>query len=150
MIARELVIDVPVLPPSALSVNRRSHWAARARATAEYGGIVRLCAVNARNLWIESAMATRNTIDVDWLPLKRCSIALVFTFPVKGRRGPLPDPDNLVSSCKCLIDALTARDRGNGCVGAGIIEDDREITLLPATIQRGEANVRITIEEVLR
>mgnify|MGYP001595776833 FL=1 len=150
MTPRELSIDVPSVPFELLP-NRRKHWAAHARAVRDYGAVVRLCAISARNGWVEWQMAEQGTIDVDWMPLSCCTVQVVATIP-RSRRGPLPDPDNLAAACKSLSDALTARDRGHGQVGAGIIEDDgpEHVTLLPIRIERGDAeNVRIIVTEVV-
>ncbi len=150
--ARELIIDIPSLPPSVLLPNRKAHWATKARAAAEYGQVVKLCAIDARNRWEEAYAIQldggRRAIP-GWQPLPKATIQLIFTFPLR-RRGPAPDPDNLMAAFKSGLDALTARDRGNGVVGAGIIEDDgpENITPFPPVIVRGEyAEVRVIVRD---
>lgn len=141
---RELQIFVPILPPAVLNPNRKAHWAVKAKAARDYAETVRLCAKNAMVLW-----ARRYNPEEPWWPLGKAKVQLIFTFPLK-QRGPLPDIDNLAASFKAGMDALTARGRGNGIVGAGIIEDDgpEHIVWFPTLIARGEdPGVRIIVQE---
>ena len=147
---REIIIIVPMLPPSELLPNQaKGHWAGKAKAAANYSNAVKLCALNDRHLW--EIIHKRA-----WEPLVHASIALEFTWSA-SKRGPMPDEKNLEAAFKSGIDALTARIRGvdhygNPIVGAGIIADDSGvITWLPTTLKRGkEAGVRITIRELER
>ena len=138
--AREIIIDIPSLPPSILLPNRKCHWARKHRAAQEYSQTVKLCAIDARNRC------------GDWPTLPRATVQIIVTYPFVLGRRKIPDPDNLMAALKPAIDALTARDRNNGVTGAGIIEDDgpEHVTWLPLLIGRDEReSVRIIVREVL-
>ena len=88
-------VEIPYLPPAALSPNSRAHWGTKARATAQCRRDAYLCAV----------------VD-GGVPLKRARLKVIIY--IKDKRA-IRDADNTIASCKAFID---------GCVDAVIIPDD--------------------------
>ena len=93
-------VEIPYLPPSALSPNSRAHWGTKARATAQCRRDARLCAIDA----VQRKVETRFT-----------KAKLKVTIYVKDKRY-IMDNDNALSMVKSFID---------GCVDAAIIPDDK-------------------------
>lgn len=144
---KELVIQVPMLPPPGLNPNRSSgrYWAVQVGAKKTFGEAVKYCAINARNLW-------EKITGEPWQTLVKARVQLIFEV---NRRGPLPDGDNMMAAMKPGIDALTARVRGidrkgNPIVGACILQDDSPkcVEWLPPLVVRAEQGlVRIVVRE---
>jgi hypothetical protein len=106
---------------------------------AQYQEEVKMCAVSALNGWEDSYGK--------WKPLEKATIQYVAVWK-HSKRGPLPDPDNVVAAMKCALDSLTARERGNGVVGAGVIVDDRDITMLtPCRGRADEEEMQIIVRD---
>jgi hypothetical protein len=109
---KELIITVPGLPPNPNKASR--NWYANRKEQKQFGELVRMCALSARN----SQRFNRT--------LKHATISLQFVVPT-SKRGPVPDVHNLLMGLKPAIDQLTARERGTGVnrtAGIGIIKDD--------------------------
>ena len=137
---RELIITVPHCPPSVLLPNKKRHWAVKNRAAQQYSEEVKLCAMSARNEWEEQ-------YGKKWQTLEHATLQFICTFK-HSKRGPLPDKDNLDTALKSARDALTARERGDRVVGAGLIVDDSpdHVRLFETLIGRGEdESIRIII-----
>jgi len=97
-------VEIPFLPPAELDPNWRGHWSKRARAARQYRRDAMLCALDAGN--ISATAFQRAELDV--------------TIIVADLRH-IRDTDNLMASLKPAID---------GCIDAGIIQDDNPDCLI--------------------
>jgi len=98
-----IVIEIPYLPPKALSPNWRGHWAARARASKQCRRDAYLC-----------ALATQAEGKYQLLKSRFNKARLKVTIYIPDKRH-IRDGDNALASVKPFID---------GCVDAQIIPDD--------------------------
>ncbi len=133
---RQLVIEVPMLPPEQWSPNARTHWGDKYRAAHGKGGYseaVFYCAVDARN---RAGMQE---------PLEQANILVIFTFPEKRER----DFDNLLARFKCGLDTLKTPRAITDTLRASIIRDDSmEHITLTAQVEIGkEPKTTIFIRE---
>lgn len=131
-----LVITVPALPPNPNRASRNLHVSRRDQK--EYATLVRYAALDARNRWEGSALDRKAR---RWPTLASATITVSFVVGC-SRRGPLPDYANLVHGMKLAIDELTARNRGNGRVGIGLIMDDSPECLTWDSPAPGEQVIR--------
>jgi len=107
------------LPPPELRSNARCHWAAKARATRKYRA--------------DAYVLTRVAMGSERHMLKDATGAVTFLFGDHRSR----DRINLNMSLKAAID---------GMVDAGLLLDDRWLTLLPPSIGYDKYNPRVVIE----
>lgn len=117
-------IEIPMLPPHALSPNARPHWTEKARATKLLRETAFYCAYQERQKWLQGHEKAELSI----------------TFIIRDRRG-YKDPDNALA---CLKPAL------DGCVDAGVIPDDSDEHLrikLPIMYEIDRARAPLTILE---
>ena len=113
----QFILDYP-RPPKGLSANDRTHWSARAGATAD----VRL-----------EVMAKVRALHIG--VLVRASVQVVWVVADKRRR----DTDNLAPFMKAIFDGIGA-DRG---VSACLVEDDDPDHMVkPSALIRYEVGVR--------
>ena len=116
-----LTIELPFLPPRALSPNARGHWSKRYKAGKELG----------ESVWVRA----REVAPPE--PWERVTIRYKVFWC-----GKVPDPDNFIASMKPALD---------GIVRAGVIVDDgpEYVTILPVTNERvahrPQARVEITV-----
>ena len=115
-----LRIEIPMLPPIALSPNARPHWAQKHRATQSLRTVAWACAYSVARDRIEKA-----------------TIQPIFVVASKRRR----DPDNWLAMLKPAIDGL---------VDAGIlIDDDSEhVKLLSPQFVVDRSKAPMTVLEV--
>ena len=102
-------IEIPYLPPKALSPNSRSHWATKARASKSARRDAYLC-----------AQATRADGQGRFIVA-----SLKITITVKDQRYVM-DTDNALASCKPFID---------GCVDAAIVPNDDPSHLMIRSVE---------------
>ena len=124
----EWTIRLPWTKPP-LSLNDRSHWRAKAAATASVRIAARAGAIGARN---------RSFVPPPW-PLERAAVTLTY-YPRDRRRR---DATNLVATYKACVDGL---------VDAGVIPDDTPqflVELMPVIAEPdGDPRMLLTIREV--
>ena len=100
-------IEIPMLPPKECSPNARVHWARKARAAKAYRTAANACALAASQL-----------ARPQW------SKAELFITIIISDKRHIRDTDNAIASIKPAVD---------GCVDAGIIEDDNPECLIYRT-----------------
>jgi Holliday junction resolvase RusA-like endonuclease len=126
-LAQFLVIRIEGRPPTP---NARRHWHLIARDNAVWKDTAKKVAEQAVAEW-EAKHGLR------WRTVRRASVSVAFGLPDKRRR----DLDNLIASCKPLID---------GIVDAGVIVDDSidVITVMEfGAVVNGTTETVITIED---
>jgi len=107
------------LPPPELRSNARCHWAAKCRATKKYRA--------------DAYVLTREALGTQRPMLKDATAAVYFFFADRRSR----DKINLNMSLKAAID---------GMVDAGLLLDDRWLTMLPPHMGYDKARPRVVIE----
>lgn len=105
-------------PVTMLNEWQRMHWAVRKKYQTQLSWDVIEAAGLRGKEWAE--------------PFKRCHIEVVRGSAVS------PDPDNLYSCCKPLLDVLKM-PAGKTSAGIGIIEDDNSECILNLTVQYAKA-----------
>lgn len=128
-----LTLEVP-LPPNELRPNGRAHWAAKARKTKKARQQGRDAAEQAHRHSLNGA-GSPITMDPGFGVWKKARVRA--TFYVKDRRGLKQDGDNANASIKAYVD---------GIADYGIVENDRDFTLLPPRFEIDAANPRVVIE----
>jgi len=117
-----MLIEIPFLPPGAMSPNWRGHWSRKSPASAEYREAVRLYCLNQRNL------------EKRWAPFSRPVMDLTFVFAQERNR----DEDNMRARFKPGLDGL---------VDAGLLVDDNPSRLitgkLDTIVDKGRAPLTI-------
>lgn len=138
--SESVTVTLP-LPPKALSLNARSrsHWP-RTNATKQY----RRAAADAGTV-----ARCQHAGPSEPFPWRRATIQPVFY--VRDRRGLARDGDGAAASLKPAIDGLQVDRSGveKGRIvskpGAGIVENDHGVTLLPPVFEVDKAEPRVEL-----
>lgn len=124
-----LVIRIEGRPPTP---NVRRHWRQVAKDNATWKATAEFEAVTARAAW-----ETKHALA--WRPVTRAVVSVAFGLPDRRTR----DLDNLIASCKPLLD---------GIVAAGVLVDD-SITVIQkiefGAVVNGTAETVYAIDEIL-
>lgn len=104
-------------PSRDLHPNARVHWARKAKAVKAYR---------------TEAWAAALQLRLGRPMWRRASVRTTFYVPNAHRR----DPDGLASSCKAIFD---------GIVDAGVLADDDQLVIYPATLTVDRVNPRVEI-----
>ena len=111
------------LPPAIVGPNGRGHWAKKSAAVKQCRSLAAWSIRIAMGGGGVYAPWSAATMQIRWVAAK----------------GPLPDDDNVIGRCKAYRDSA---------MDAGLVVDDRAITVLPPIIERGSpAWVELTFEK---
>lgn len=137
---RQISFEIPMLIPRVLTPNRSRivHWGMVARAKTELQTAAHLCASDAK---VRYQMETGK----EWEPLETAAIYYTFHIP---NWSHVRDDDNVIASCKYLVDMLQIEHAGIIINDSGLVtgriswaKDDRapmtEIMVIEVEVKDG-------------